>query len=148
MRGRSLLLIDDVCTTTATLAACAAFLPGAIAGGLLTFGSLAALGEVLHGAGGRLAYLFAGESRKNVLQIEERALPEQFELGAEDVAIAEAQVRAADHQRTFITPMDLLITLLTASNSIVADCFERIGVTAAKLTEQAVLAEQQAGQDG
>jgi hypothetical protein len=39
--------------------------------------------------------------------------------------------------------MDLLISLLTASNSIVAECFERIGVTAAKLTELAVLAEQQ-----
>jgi ATP-dependent Clp protease ATP-binding subunit ClpA len=51
--------------------------------------------------------------------------------------------RATDHDRTSITPMDLLITLLTASNSIVAECFERIGVTAAKLTELAVIAEQQ-----
>ncbi len=42
-----------------TLAACATFLPGAVAGGVLTFGSLAALGEVLHGAGGRTAYLAA-----------------------------------------------------------------------------------------
>jgi hypothetical protein len=42
-----------------TIAACAAFLPGAIAGGLLTFGSLAALGALLHGAGGRAAYLVA-----------------------------------------------------------------------------------------
>ena len=58
--------------------------------------------------------------------------------------LREAQVRALDHQRTYITPMDLLITLLTASNSIVADCFERIGVTAAKLTEQAVIAEHTA----
>jgi hypothetical protein len=41
--------------------------------------------------------------------------------------------------------MDLLITLLTASNSIVAECFDRIGVTPAKLTELAVLAEQQSG---
>jgi hypothetical protein len=37
--------------------------------------------------------------------------------------------------------MDLLISLLTATNSIVAECFERIGVTAAKLTELAVIAE-------
>ncbi|MBI3407255.1 MAG: hypothetical protein HY040_02725 [Planctomycetes bacterium] len=59
--------------------------------------------------------------------------------------LREARTRANDHQRNFITPMDLLITLLTASNSIVAECFERIGVTAAKLTELAVLAEQQAG---
>lgn len=58
--------------------------------------------------------------------------------------LREAHSRALDHQRESITPMDLLISLLTASNSIVAECFERIGVTAAKLTELAVLAEQQA----
>jgi hypothetical protein len=42
-----------------TIAACAAFLPGAVIGGLLTFGSLAAFGELLHGAGGRAGYLAA-----------------------------------------------------------------------------------------
>jgi hypothetical protein len=42
-----------------TLAACVAFVPGAVIGGLLTFGSLAAVGELLHGAGGRIAYLLA-----------------------------------------------------------------------------------------
>jgi hypothetical protein len=42
-----------------TIAACAAFVPGAVAGGLLTFGSLAALGDLLHGAGGRASYLAA-----------------------------------------------------------------------------------------
>jgi hypothetical protein len=42
-----------------TLAACATFLPGAIAGGVATFGSLAVLGDLLHGAGGRAAYLIA-----------------------------------------------------------------------------------------
>jgi len=57
--------------------------------------------------------------------------------------LREAHNRALDHRRPSITPMDLLISLLTASNSIVAECFERIGVTAAKLTELAVLAEQQ-----
>jgi ATP-dependent Clp protease ATP-binding subunit ClpA len=56
--------------------------------------------------------------------------------------LREAADRARDHGRSKITPMDLLISLLTASNSIVADCFERIGVTAAKLTELAVMAEQ------
>jgi ATP-dependent Clp protease ATP-binding subunit ClpA len=61
--------------------------------------------------------------------------------------LREAHSRARDHQRSIITPMDLLISLLTASNSIVAECFERIGVTAAKLTELAVLAEQQAEED-
>lgn len=55
--------------------------------------------------------------------------------------LREAHNRALDHSRTKITPMDLLISLLTASNSIVAECFERIGVTAAKLTELAVIAE-------
>jgi hypothetical protein len=42
-----------------TAAACVAFLPGAVAGGLLTFGSLAAIGELLHGAGGGASYLIA-----------------------------------------------------------------------------------------
>jgi ATP-dependent Clp protease ATP-binding subunit ClpA len=55
--------------------------------------------------------------------------------------LRDAQTRAIDHQRCKITPMDLLISLLTASNSIVADCFQRIGVTPAKLTELAVMAE-------
>lgn len=57
--------------------------------------------------------------------------------------LRESYVRALDHRRRAISPMDLLINLLTASNSIVAECFERIGVTAAKLTELAVLAEQE-----
>ncbi len=57
--------------------------------------------------------------------------------------LREAHLRAHEHGRTFITPMDLLISLLTASKSIVAECFERIGFTAAKLTEFAVQAEQQ-----
>jgi ATP-dependent Clp protease ATP-binding subunit ClpA len=56
--------------------------------------------------------------------------------------LREAANRAHDHGRNQITPMDLLISLLTAANSIVAECFERIGVTAAKLTELAVIAEQ------
>ena len=58
--------------------------------------------------------------------------------------LRESMVRAREHDRCQITCMDLLISLLTASNSIVADCFERIGVTAAKLTEQAVIAEHTA----
>jgi ATP-dependent Clp protease ATP-binding subunit ClpA len=56
--------------------------------------------------------------------------------------LRDAHGRAIDHQRPQITPMDLLISLLTAANSIVAECFERIGVTAARLTELAVMAEQ------
>ncbi len=57
--------------------------------------------------------------------------------------LRESYTRAVAHQRRCVTPMDLLITLLTATNSTVAECFEHIGVTAAKLTELAVLAEQQ-----
>jgi ATP-dependent Clp protease ATP-binding subunit ClpA len=57
--------------------------------------------------------------------------------------LREAHTRATDHHRPRITAMDLLISLLTAPNSIIAECFERIGVTAAKLTELAVIAEQQ-----
>ena len=56
----------------------------------------------------------------------------------------DARQRACEHCRRQVTPMDMLICLLTASNSIVADCFQRIGVTAAKLTEQAVIAEHAA----
>src|SRR5215472_12768143 len=33
-----------------------------------------------------------------------------------------AHLRASEHRRSKITPMDLLISLLTASNSIVAEC--------------------------
>ncbi len=39
-------------------AACAAFVPGAVVGGILTFGLLSGFGELLHGAG-RVAYLVA-----------------------------------------------------------------------------------------
>jgi hypothetical protein len=42
-----------------TLAACATFLPGALLGGVATFGALAALGGLVHGAGGRIAYAVA-----------------------------------------------------------------------------------------
>jgi hypothetical protein len=42
-----------------TVAACATFLPGAIAGGVLTFGLLALAGDLLHGAGGRASYIAA-----------------------------------------------------------------------------------------
>ena len=39
-------------------AACAAFVPGAVVGGIATFGLLSGLGELIHGAG-RVAYLVA-----------------------------------------------------------------------------------------
>jgi ATP-dependent Clp protease ATP-binding subunit ClpA len=56
--------------------------------------------------------------------------------------LRDAHGRATDCGRMSVTPMDLLITLFTTHNSIVAECFERIGFTAAKLTELAVLAER------
>jgi len=55
-----------------------------------------------------------------------------------------ALARASYNHRRQITPMDLLITMLTAENSIVAECFERIGITAAQLTQLAVIAEHHA----
>jgi hypothetical protein len=42
-----------------TIAACCAFVPGAVAGAILTFGSLAVIGEAVHGAGGRAPYIAA-----------------------------------------------------------------------------------------
>ncbi len=61
--------------------------------------------------------------------------------------LRDAYTRAAENQRDKVTSMDLLISLLTAPNSIVAECFERIGVTAAKLAELAVMAETQSPSD-
>lgn len=51
--------------------------------------------------------------------------------------------RARDFGRPCMGQMDLLITLFSTPNSIVAECFERIGVTAAQLTELAVQAERE-----
>lgn len=42
-----------------TLAACVAFVPGALVGGVATFALLALAGEAVHGAGGEAAYLVA-----------------------------------------------------------------------------------------
>lgn len=42
-----------------TASACATFVAGALAGGVITFGLLAALGELVHGAAGDLSYLIA-----------------------------------------------------------------------------------------
>jgi len=57
--------------------------------------------------------------------------------------LRDAYARSRDYGRGVITPMDLLIMLFTTPNSIVAECFERIGVTAARLTELAVMVEQE-----
>ena len=59
--------------------------------------------------------------------------------------LREAYGRSLENRRVRVTPMDLLISLLTATNSIVAQCFEQLGgITAARLTELAVMAEQHA----
>ncbi len=55
--------------------------------------------------------------------------------------LRDAYQRAVDHHRFKITPMDLLISLLAAPCSIVAECFARIGFKAVKLIELAVMAE-------
>jgi ATP-dependent Clp protease ATP-binding subunit ClpA len=57
--------------------------------------------------------------------------------------LREAHQRAADSGRGAFTQMDLLITLLTAPNGIVCECFERNGIPAAHLAEQAVEAERE-----
>ena len=57
--------------------------------------------------------------------------------------LRDSHSRARDFGRPLFTQMDLLITLFSHPNSIVAECFKRSGVTAARLTELAVLAEQE-----
>jgi hypothetical protein len=42
-----------------TIASCATFAPGAVLGGMATFGLLSGLGDVVHGVGGRAAYAVA-----------------------------------------------------------------------------------------
>ena len=59
--------------------------------------------------------------------------------------LREAWQRSKASGRRRIRPMDLLICLFTSTKSVVAVCFERIGLTAARLTELAVLAENQDG---
>jgi ATP-dependent Clp protease ATP-binding subunit ClpA len=51
--------------------------------------------------------------------------------------------RAQDGGRGTITQLDLLITTFSTPNSIVAECFERVGVTAAHLTDLAMQAERE-----
>lgn len=62
--------------------------------------------------------------------------------------LREAYGRSLENRRARVTPMDLLISLLGAHNSIVAECFERIGIPASTLTRLAVMAEQQADNVG
>ncbi len=59
--------------------------------------------------------------------------------------LRDAHARAADQDRGQVSCMDILISLLTAPKGVITGCFEHIGLTAAKLTEWAVLAEQHSG---
>lgn len=59
--------------------------------------------------------------------------------------LRESRRRAEEHHRP-VRPIDLLISLFTTPNSIVAECFERIHVTAERLTHLAVLAEKECGE--
>jgi ATP-dependent Clp protease ATP-binding subunit ClpA len=51
--------------------------------------------------------------------------------------------RALDGGRNSVSQLDLLITTFSTPNSIVAECFERVGVTAAHLTDLAMQAERE-----
>jgi len=57
--------------------------------------------------------------------------------------LRDSYARCQDYGRGQISLMDLLITVFTTPGSIVSECFERIGVTAAHLTELAVSVEQE-----
>jgi ATP-dependent Clp protease ATP-binding subunit ClpA len=59
--------------------------------------------------------------------------------------LRESRRRAAEHGRP-VRPVDLLISLFTTPNSIVAECFERIHVPADRLTQLAIRAEKECGQ--
>ena len=58
-----------------TFAALATFVPGALVGGVLTFGTLALLGELAHGAGGEVSYAIAAAIAILAAIAEARGLP-------------------------------------------------------------------------
>lgn len=57
--------------------------------------------------------------------------------------LRDAYERAIESGRESISQLDLLITTFSTPNSIVAECFERVGVTAAHLTDLAMQAERE-----
>ncbi len=57
--------------------------------------------------------------------------------------LRDAYQRAVIQGRSEFNQMDLLITLFTYPNSIVVECFERIGVAGTRLADLAMLAEQE-----
>ncbi len=54
-----------------------------------------------------------------------------------------ALLRVRQSGRYRISPMDLLVEIFALPNSIVAECFRRIGISSEQLMEIAILAEQQ-----
>jgi ATP-dependent Clp protease ATP-binding subunit ClpA len=58
--------------------------------------------------------------------------------------LAAARARAISRGRTRLTPLDLLIAVFT-THTIVAECFERIGVSPAQVVDLAALAERETG---
>jgi ATP-dependent Clp protease ATP-binding subunit ClpA len=91
---------------------------------------------------GRLLHQFQEQFYQETAEPGPLALHREFLSDNAIRLLRNALSRAREQQRGKITPLDLLITLLTASNSVVAECFEMTGLTAARLTELAVLAEQ------
>ena len=59
--------------------------------------------------------------------------------------LAAARARATSRGRTSLAPLDLLIALFT-TRTIVAECFERIGISAGQLVDLAALAERETGE--
>ncbi len=62
--------------------------------------------------------------------------------------LREAIGRAQSHGREQVTSLDLLISVLTTSNSVVAECFDRIGIPSHRLTEKAMRTEQGDANEG
>jgi len=83
-----------------TATACAAFLPGAIGGALLTFGALALLGQALHGIGGRVAYAVAAAIAVGAAILEARGIP----------IVPQIRRQLPEHWRR-VLPMPLAATL-------------------------------------
>lgn len=61
--------------------------------------------------------------------------------------LRDAMDRARINRRPTVTTLDILISVLTSQNSIVAECFERIGVTPDQLTKIAVVTEKSLNDD-
>jgi hypothetical protein len=58
--------------------------------------------------------------------------------------LVEARARAIARGQARLTPLDLLIAAFT-TKTIVAECFERIGVSPERVVELATLAERETG---